>query len=156
MPAAKHEKSIEALAPHGAHEPLCDGVRPGRADRRLDDPDALAAEDGVEGRGEFRVAVPEQELGRGRPFGEVGADVSGLLAHPDPDGFGRRTGETNEAGVVFDEEQDVEASEQEGVNAEEVNRPGIPGGSVPPSNPVPPADGSLGERGFISTSPSSI
>lgn len=29
LPAAKHEESIEALAPpHGTHEPLCDGVRP--------------------------------------------------------------------------------------------------------------------------------
>ncbi len=65
-------------------------------------------------------SVAEQELGCRRPFGEVGADVSGLLGHPDPDRFGCHTGETNEAGVVFDEEQDVEASDQEGVDAEEV------------------------------------
>lgn len=121
MPAAKHEESIEAPAPHGnTYEPLYAGVRPRGADRSLDDPDTLAAQDGVEGRGELRVVVAEQELGCCRPFGEVGADVSGLLSHPDPDGFGRHTGETTEAGVVFDEEQDGEASEQEGVDAEEV------------------------------------
>lgn len=101
MPATKHEESIEALAPHGTHEPLCDGARPRGADRSLDDPDALAGEDGVEGRGDFVVAVAEQELGSRCPFGEVGADVSGLLGHPGPDGFGRHTGETNEAGVVL-------------------------------------------------------
>ena len=154
MPAAKHEESIEALAPHGTREPL-DGVRPRARIGVLMTP-MPSLPNGVEGRGELRVVVAEQELGCGRPFGEVGADVSGLLGHPDPDGFGRHTGETNEAGVVFDEEQDVEASEQEGVDPEEENRPGIPGGSVPPSNPVPPADGSLGQRGFISTSSSSI
>ena len=53
MPAAKHEESIGALAPHGTSEPLCDGARPRGADRSLDDPDALAGEDGVEGRGDF-------------------------------------------------------------------------------------------------------
>jgi hypothetical protein len=47
--AVEDQQPVEALGSNGANEPLGDCVRLRRSHRRLDDPDALAAEDFVEG-----------------------------------------------------------------------------------------------------------
>ena len=52
---------VEALAAEGADPTLGIGVRVWGADRRADDPDALAAEDFIEGVTEFAVAVVKQK-----------------------------------------------------------------------------------------------
>src|ERR1035437_4163771 len=96
---AEEEEPVEALPTDRADEPFGEGVRPWCPDRRLDGPDSFGREDGVEGRREFGVAVADQELGRRRPFGEVEAEIAGLLGHPACDGFGRDSGEPDEAGV---------------------------------------------------------
>ena len=61
--SSEDEHAVEALAPDGAHDALADGVCPRRPDRRLDGPDSIRGEDGVEGRRELGVAVCAHQLG---------------------------------------------------------------------------------------------
>ena|SRR5271156_1220442 len=69
---------------------------------------------GVEGDGELGVAVADQELGRRCSLGEPEAEVPGLLGHPGAGWVRRDTGEMDDPGVQFDEEQDIEPAEQDG------------------------------------------
>ena len=46
--SVEDQEPVEALGADGADEALGEGVRLRRPDRRLDDPDAFAGEDGVE------------------------------------------------------------------------------------------------------------
>jgi hypothetical protein len=55
--AAEDQQPVETLGADSAHETLGVGVCLWRPDRRLDDLDAFAAEDLVEGGGELAVAV---------------------------------------------------------------------------------------------------
>jgi hypothetical protein len=57
--AVEDQQPVEALGAHGSDEALCDRVRFGRADRRPDDLDAFAAEDGVEVTSELAVAIAD-------------------------------------------------------------------------------------------------
>jgi hypothetical protein len=59
--AAQDQQPVEALGSDGADETLGVGVCLWRPDRRVDDLDAFAAEDLVEGGGELAVAVVDQE-----------------------------------------------------------------------------------------------
>ena len=54
------------------------------------------------------------------PFVLPHEEVAGCLGGPGPGGVGRDSGEVDSAGVEFDEEQDVESAEGDGVDAEEV------------------------------------
>jgi len=55
------EDPVSALGPYGAYPSLGVTVRPRRPRRGLHNFQALAGEDLVEGAGELRVAVPDQE-----------------------------------------------------------------------------------------------
>ena len=120
MAAAQDEEPVQALPADGADKPLGDRFRARRPAGRLDDPDPIGCEDGVEGRGELGVAISNEERGWRRPFRQVVAEVAGLLGDPATDGVGRSPGNADEAGAVLDEEQHVEPSEQDGVDREEV------------------------------------
>ena len=61
--AVEDQQPVEALGTHGSDEALGDRVRFGRADRRPDDLDAFAAEDGVEVSRELAVAIADQAAG---------------------------------------------------------------------------------------------
>src|SRR5579875_1814137 len=54
---SEDEHPVKALAPDGADHALADGVRPRGLDRGLNDPGTLGGENGVERRGELRVAI---------------------------------------------------------------------------------------------------
>ena len=82
MAAAEDEEPVQALPADGADKPLRDRVGARRPDGRLDDPDPFSAEDGVEGVGELRVAISNEELGRRCSLRQVGAEVAGLLGDP--------------------------------------------------------------------------
>ncbi|MEV7189403.1 hypothetical protein [Kitasatospora sp. NPDC093102] len=71
MASLGQEEPVGALLPHGAYESFRVRVAVGAAGRNPGDRDALAGEDGVEGRGELRVTVPDQ-------VGEVGSAVAEL------------------------------------------------------------------------------
>ncbi len=61
VPAPVDQDVVEALAAHGPHEALGNGIRPRRPDRGSDDPDALDPEHRIERSRELRVPVAHQE-----------------------------------------------------------------------------------------------
>ena len=65
--SADDEQSVQTLSAQAAEPALHDRVRPGRPHRGAEDPDALRAEHLVDGCGELRVPVPDEEAQRGRP-----------------------------------------------------------------------------------------
>ena len=88
---AKHQRrvtlvddqdAIEEFTPDGAHEASGDGVGPRRPHRRPDDPDIDGGEDGVEARGEFGVAIADEEPEPLTGGVEVHGEVAGLLGQP--------------------------------------------------------------------------
>ena len=85
--------------------------------------DAFGAEDLVKGGGaggELRVAVADQEPRVVERAGE--AEVARLLGDPPAVRVGGRAGDVDAAGLKLDEEQNVVAAEQRGLDAEEVTR----------------------------------
>ena len=71
--AVEDHEPVQALGTHGPHEAFCDRVRLRCSHGRLDDSDAITAEDLVEGAVVFAVAVADQEthavVGKGRGRG---------------------------------------------------------------------------------------
>jgi len=120
MATSEHQEAVQAPAPERADEALGDRVRAWGANRCLEHPDGLAAEDGVEGLAEPCVAVPDKKPGDGRPFSEIRAEVPRLLGDPLTGGLGGHASGPYEARVVLDEEEHVEPLEQDGVDAKEV------------------------------------
>ncbi len=68
MPTTVDQDVVKALTAHGPHEPLCEGIRPRRPDRRSDDPDALGAEHRIERSRELGVPVAQEEPNTGQPL----------------------------------------------------------------------------------------
>ena len=58
---AEDEAAVEKLAAQGADQALASRVHPRRLDGGVQDPGAGGLEDGVEGAGEVRAAVTDQE-----------------------------------------------------------------------------------------------
>src|ERR1039458_6055795 len=117
---AEDQGPVEAFASEGADHPLADGVRPGSTDGGLHDSDAIGSENLVEGPWELGVTIPDQELDRRRPLGQLVAEVRSLLGAPGGDRAGRDACHPDDPGVHLDEHEHVEAAQQHGVDAEEV------------------------------------
>jgi hypothetical protein len=67
--ASVHDQEpVEPFGPDGADDSLGDRGRLRRSHRRLDDLDAFAGEDGVEGAAELAVAVADQRNDPGRSW----------------------------------------------------------------------------------------
>ncbi len=88
----------------------------------LDGPDAVGGEDGVEGAGELRIAIADEELDRRCLVGELHREVSSLLGDPVDDRRGGDSGDSYETAVVVDEDEHVEPTEEHRVDVEEVAR----------------------------------
>ena len=97
-------------------------VRPGRSDRGADDPQVGAGEDGVERGGELAVPVADQEPEPIAAIAEVHQQVAGLLGDPGAGGVGGDPRDVHAAAVVFDDDEDVEAAQERGVDVGEVDR----------------------------------
>ena len=93
-------------------------VRFRRPDRGLDDGDAFAAEDFVEGAAELAVAVADQEPCLFEQAAEV--RLRACWVTQAPVGFVGAAGEVDAAAVELDEEEDVVAAEAERLDGEEV------------------------------------
>src|ERR671918_3093467 len=94
---SEDEQPVEKLGPCRLDPALGDGVRLWRSDRGLDDPDPIRAEDLVEGGGELRVLVVDEEAKIVAIFGERHREVSRLLGDPGVDRTGGAAGEMNSA-----------------------------------------------------------
>ncbi len=117
---AEDQHPIQHLSARTLHPAFGESVRLGRAYGRLHHPHPFGAEDLVEGRDEFGIAVPNQD---GRPQLAV-PDSPGQIARllRDPGGI-RVCGAPSEedaARAEFDEKEDVETTQEDRVDGEEV------------------------------------
>src|SRR5919201_5235431 len=119
MAAAEVEDSVEAVGTNGSDPALGVGVRVWCLDRRVDHLDALGAENLVEGVGELRGAVVDEES-EWLLAAELHDQVARLLSDP-------AAVRVRAAGEVLDptcsqrdEEEDVDALKEGGFGGEEV------------------------------------
>jgi hypothetical protein len=122
MVFAEDQHAVQDLAAQGADKALADRVHPRSLDSGEHDPGAGRPEDGVEGGGEVRSSVADEELDVLRPVAEGHCEVAGLLCGPFPGGVRGDAAQVHAAGAVLDEYQDVEALEQDGVYVQEADR----------------------------------
>jgi hypothetical protein len=73
-------------------------------------------------RGELAVAVADQEPELLGAVAEVHQEVGGLLGDPGAGGVGGDPRDVRTAAVVFDDDEDVEAAQEHGVDEGEVER----------------------------------
>jgi hypothetical protein len=136
----KNQGPVEELPAQGADEALADGVHPGRLHGGADDGGAGGLEDGVEGAGEVRSAVADEEPEVPEPVAEVEGQVADLLDRPVTGGVGGDAADVHAAGAVLDEHQDVQPVQGDGIDVEEVDGED-PGGlrvqELPPGRAVP-------------------
>ncbi len=119
--AAVHDQEpVEALTADGPDLPFDVRVRPRRPYRRADGPDPLRAEHLVERSCELVVAIVDQKPDRLRPLNERLDDVPRLLGGPLPGGVRGDSGELHAPGGQLDEHECIEATEQHGVDGEEI------------------------------------
>jgi hypothetical protein len=129
MSLAKDQHAVRELTAQGAGEAFAGRVHPRSLDGCAQDPGAGGLEDGVEGAGEGRSAVADEELDVLETFAEAEGEVAGLLHSPLAGGVGGDAAQVHPTGAVLDEHQDVQPVQQHGVRVREVDRedPGGPG-----------------------------
>jgi len=119
MAAAEDEDSVEAVCANGAYPTLGVGVCVRRLDGRADHPDALGAEDLVEGVAELRVAIMNEEP-EWLLVAELHDEVACLFCDPAPVRV-RAAGEVlDPSGRERDEEEDVDPLQEDGLDRQEV------------------------------------
>ena len=111
---------VEALGAYGTHESLRVRVCTRRAHRGADGLDADGGENLVEAGGELGVPVADEEPEASTGLFEIGGEVAGDLSHPWVIGIGRGTEDVDDASLQFDHEQHVVATEEHGIDMEEV------------------------------------
>jgi hypothetical protein len=122
MPSTHDQHPVQQLTTHSADPPLRERVRPWCPHGCAEDPDALGVEDGIEGVGELRVPIANQELEMLDVVGQLHEQVAGLLGRPYPGRVGGHPEDVDPAGGKLDHKQHVQALEQDRVDLEEVAR----------------------------------
>jgi hypothetical protein len=108
------QQPVETLRTDGSDEALGDGVRSRRPHRRLLGPDALAAENLVEGAAVLAVALADQEAHT--PIAEVVTKLARLLGDPGAARVRRPAREPDATARMRDEEQQVLATQEEALD----------------------------------------
>src|SRR6266699_2656036 len=120
MRLTENQHAVEELSAQGADEPLADRVHARCLDSGAQDPGAGGLEDGVEGCGEVRSAVADQELNVLEPLAEAESEVAGLLHGPLAGGVRGDAAKMHPAGAMFDH-QDMQSPEEHGVHVQEID-----------------------------------
>src|SRR5712691_10242433 len=120
MAARDDQDPIETLAPDAAHPALRVRLRPRRRDRRSDHPDPLRATETVEGVGELDVAIADQDPRMLPLLAQGDEHVARMLRDPGAVRMGGDTGDVHAAPLELDEEEDVEATQPERIDGEEI------------------------------------
>lgn len=118
--AVADQQPVQAFGPDGANPAFGVGVRLRRPHRGADHSDPVRGKDVIEGGGELRVAVTDQHL---EPVGlraHLHQQLAGPLRDPGPGGVRGDAGQPHAAPVEFDDEQDVEPGQADGLDGEEV------------------------------------
>src|SRR5450755_461336 len=102
---AEDQRPVEDLTAQRTHEPLAGGVHPGRLDSAYQDSGAGRLKHGVEGGGEVRAAVADQELDLVESLVKAKSEVAGLLHGPLTGGMRGDAAEVHPASAVLDEHQ---------------------------------------------------
>ena len=140
------QKVVEAFPAQGSDEAFCDRVRPGCPDRGADDLDVGTNEDGVERGGELAVPIADQEPEPVGAIAEVHQQVAGLLGHPGTGRVGADPRDVGTAAGVFNDDEDVEATQEHGIDVGEVDREdrlGLRGEELAPARSGPARGGSM-------------
>ncbi len=136
MSSAHGQHPVKQLPTDRTDPPFSDRVW--RLHGREQDPDALRGEDRIEGVGELRVPVTDEELELPDAVCQAHDQVAGLLGHPRPGRAGGHAQDVDTTGSKLDHEQHMQALEQDGVDVEEVagqDSLGLRGQELPPSQP---------------------
>jgi hypothetical protein len=120
MPLVDDQDAVEQFAAEAADEAFGDRVGPRCPCRCPDDTGVDCGEDGVEGGGELGVAVSDEKPEAPTGVIEVHAEVAGLLGQPGSGGVGGDAEDVHTAGGVFDDEEDVQPAQADGVHVEQV------------------------------------
>src|SRR5664279_291338 len=120
MPLADDQKKVEAFTPYGADETFGERVGPWRPYRCLDHPGADVGEHAVERRSELRVAIPDQKPDRSDPLAQIHDQVARLLRDPRPARMTGNPEDVDAPSLGFDHEEDIQPSQDDGVDVEEV------------------------------------
>src|ERR1019366_7773336 len=105
MARPEDQHAVEELTAQSAGEALAGRVHPRSLDGGAQDPGAGGLEYGVEGRGEVRSAVADQESNALEPLAEGDGEVAGLLHRQIASGIGGDATEVHPAGAMLDEHQ---------------------------------------------------
>jgi len=87
MALPEDQHAVQELPAQGADEALADRVHPRRLDGRAHDPGAGGLEDGVEGAGDVRSAVADEEFDFLEPLAEVMPGLRACCTVRSPAGF---------------------------------------------------------------------
>jgi hypothetical protein len=126
MTTANDQQPVQALSADGTDPPLRIGVRVRGLERRNEHLGTLGVEHVVEATTELRVPVADKKAHPPAAFGQHHEQVAGLLGDPGATGVGSHASEMDPASVMFDEEQDIEPSQPDGVDREEESQARMP------------------------------
>jgi len=119
---AEDQHPVQKLAAQGSYEALAGRVHPRCPDGGAQDRGAGGLEDGVEGAGEVRSAVADQEPELLEAPVHAHGEVAGLLGRPLAGGMRGDATQVHTASAVLDEHQDIQPFQQGGVDVQEGRR----------------------------------
>ena len=134
------EDPVQEFTAQRTDQALADRVHPRRLHRGAHDRGAGGLEDGIEGRGEVRPAVTDQEPEVPEPFAEIHGQVAGLQYCPLAGRVGGDAAEVHPAAAMLDEHQHVQPGQRDSIHVQEIDSQD-PGGlraqELPPGRAVP-------------------
>jgi len=122
LQAVPDDGPVEQFAADRSDPAFREGVGYWGADGGLEDLEAFGSEDLVEAVDELAATVADQRASTVELVGVGEEEVAGGLGGPRAGRVGGGTGEEHFAGVHLDEEQDVVAAQECGIDGEEVTR----------------------------------
>jgi hypothetical protein len=120
MSTTGDQELVGAFSPGGAHPAFSVRICAGSPGRRLDHLGAGVGQDSVEGGCVFGVSVADQEPERPASSRSI-MRLRAALGHPLPGRVLGHSREMHAAGGDFDGEEDVDLSQPDGVDGEEVH-----------------------------------
>ena len=116
------QQPIQTLGSRGPDEPLRNPSRHGYLNRRPNDSDGFGLEHGIEASHKVPIVVADQKANRFCMPGKRPGRLPRLLPHPLGVRVRHALSQMQAAAAAFDEEEDVQPLEPDGIDGEEVYR----------------------------------